>query len=358
MSAAGCKAEVVPYEVQFKANDYERQHPMSKTVAIFVTIFAILFSADFASAQQPEKVYRIGYLTPGSNKAYRPRLAAFRKGLAALGYVEGRNFVLKERYAAGKRERLPGMAAELVRLGVHIIVTNGTTSTRLADRAARTAGKKIAVVFALATDPVGNGLVASLARPGGNITGFATSNSALVSKRLALLKEVVPAATKIAVIWSPRAKSVPPQLATLKAVAPGLGVELVPIAFDEPEQFESAFAALRAVRPDALNVLGWSLINSFRKRIATRALSMRLPTMMTNRRSVVAGALLSYSANTEDLYRRAATYVDKILKGAKPADLPVQQPTRFYLNVNLRTAKALGITVPRSILLRADRVIE
>ncbi len=318
----------------------------------------LLSQAGPVAAEPANGMHRIGYLTAGSEKAFRHRLTAFRRGLAALGYVEGRNIVLEERYAAGKRKRLPGMAAELVGLGVDLIVTNGTTATRLADRAAKKAGKKIPVVFALATDPVGNGLVASLARPGGTITGFATSNSLLVAKRLALLKEMVPSATRIAVLWSPHAKSIPPQLNTLKSVAPGLGIELVPIVFDRPDQFEPTFAAIRAARPDALNVLGWSLINAFRGRIAVRALEMRLPTMMTNRRSVVAGGLLSYGAHTVDLYRRAATYVDKILKGANPADLPVEQPTRFYLTVNLKTAKALGISVPRAILLRADEVIE
>lgn len=311
-----------------------------------------------AAAEPADGTHRIGYLTAGSKKAFGQRLAAFRQGLAALGYHEGRNVVLEERYAAGRRALLPAMAEELVGLGVDLIVTNGTTSTRLADRAARKAGRAVPVIFALATDPVGNGLVASLARPGGNVTGFATSNSVLAAKRLALLKEMIPSATRIAVLWSPKAKSLPPQLETLKAVAPELGVELLPVAFETPGDFDRVIAKLRAARPDALDVLGWSLINAFRMRIVTRALEMRLPTIMTHARSVAVGALMSYGGNTVELYRQAATYVDKILKGAKPADLPVEQPSRFSLKINLKTARALGITVPRALLLRADEVIE
>ena len=275
-----------------------------------------------------------------------------------MGYEEGKNVVIEARYAAGRRKRIPAMAAELVGLGVDIMVTHGGTSTTQAARAAKAAGRPIPIVFALLADPVGRGVVASLAWPGGNITGLANSHQILVSKRLEILKEAAPSITRVAVLWSPRTKNGPPQLKILEATAPKLGVTLIPVAFTKAEDFDRAFTAIKTARPDALLVLSWSLVNSFRKRIAKRALENLLPTIQSSPRYVATGGLLSYGASTPDMYRRAATYVDKILKGAKPADLPVEQPTRFYLSVNLKTAKALGITVPPSILMRATKVIK
>ncbi len=334
---------------------------MKRIFAVFAMTLAILVSAYPAHAQPAGpagKVYRIGYLTAGSAKAFKQRLAAFRQGLKALGYVEGKNIVLEERYAAGRRKRLPAMAAELVGLDVDVLITHGGTSTRLADRAVKAAGRPIPIVFATLADPVGNGTVASLARPGGNITGLSNATSLLVPKRLAILKEAVPSVTRVAVLWSPLTRNGAPQLKALEAIAPKLGVTILPVVFAKPDDFDRAFAEIRTARPDALNVLGWSLINAFRKRIAARALENNLPTIYSNPRHISAGGLMAYGVDLLDMYRRAATYVDKILKGANPAEMPVELPTKFEFVINLKTAKALGITFPPSILLRADRVIE
>ncbi len=329
---------------------------MTRTLAFLVTAFAFLAFAHPATAQQTGKVWRIGFLTSGSGEPFKDWLSAFRQGLRELGYVEGKNIVIEERYGKGRSERMPELAAELVRLKADVIVTHGGRWALLADRAAKKAGRTIPMVFAVDADPVRRGIVASLARPGGNITGLSDAHSDLVPKRLELLKEVVPSASRVAVLWNPRFGA--GQLKTLQAVAPRLGVTLLPITFAKPEDVEPAFAALRRARPDALNVFGYAFIARNRKRITDFALGNRLPTIFTIERNVLAGGLMSYGTTLTDLYRRAATFVDKILKGAKPAEMPVEQPTRFYLTVNLKTAKALGITIPRSILLRADRVIE
>jgi len=328
---------------------------LAHIAGIAVLLFGFSSAVDAGPAPG---LHRIGFLTAGSERPFRQRLAAFRLQLDEIGYHEGKNLAIEERYAGGRRKRLPALAAELVGLGVRVIVTNGGTATKLAVRAAKQAGKAIPVIFAIAPDPVGAGLVASLARPGGMVTGVSNSNNILVPKRLALLKETVPNAVRIAVLYSARARSGPAQFGMLEAVAPGLGVTLIPVPFDRPDEFESAFAAIGAARPDALNVLGSSLTNGFRKRIAARALKMRLPVLFSNAQGAAAGGLISYGAEPTENYRRAAAYVDKILKGAKPADLPVERPTQFYLTLNLRTAKALDIAIPRTVLLRAERVIE
>ncbi len=331
---------------------------MGKKFTILAISFAILAFTQPAYAQQPGKVYRIGYLAAVSpGKSFKLRLAALRQGLRELGYVDGKNIVIEERYAKGQRKRLPALATELVRLKVDVIVTHGGSIAKIADQAARKVGMTIPIVFALTSDPIGYGVVANLARPGGNITGLSSSSSILVAKRLELLKQVVPSASRIAVFWNPAVGHTARQLKTLKAVAPRFGVTLLPIVFAKPN-VDRAFDAIRREHPDALNVLGWGLTSPYRKRIAIFALKNRLPTMQPGARTVVAGGLMSYGVSRLDMYRRAATYVDKILKGAKPAEMPVEQPTRFYLTVNLKTAKALGITFPRSILLRADKVIE
>ncbi len=331
---------------------------MNKIIAVFAIVLALLAAAQPAASQQAGKVYRIGFITRGSADAYKPWLTAFRQGLHKLGYREGRNFVIEDRYAAGHRERLPALTAELVRLAPDVIVTHGGSVARAADRAAKEAGRTIPIVFAVDADPVGKGIVASLARPGGNITGLSDYHSELVPKRLELLKELVPSASRVAVLWSPTNPTSAPQLKVLQATASALSVTLLPVKFAEPDDVAAAFATIRRERPDALNVLGYSLIAIYGRRIAGFALENRLPTIFTLDRWVAAGGLMSYGVNFLDMYRRAATFVDKILKGAKPAEMPVEQPTRFYLKVNLKTAKALGITVPRSILLRADEVIE
>ncbi len=324
---------------------------LNKTLAVCVAAVVVLASASITHAQQAGKVYRIGFLAPGSVELVKPWLAAFQQGLRELGYLDGKNTVIERRYAYGKTDLLPELAAELVRLKVDIIVTHGSVAVRIAKRATRT----IPIVFAVAADPVGNGLVDSLARPGGNVTGLSDFHSNLVPKRLELLKEVVPAAVRVAVLWNlVNAR----QLKDLQAVAPVLGVTLLPLAFEKPDDLDRVFAALRKERPDALNVLGYPLVGIYRRQITAFALEHRLPTISTFERFVVAGGLMSYGANFSQMYRRAATFVDRIAKGATPADIPVEQPTRFDLVVNLKTAKALGITFPPSILLRADKVIE
>ena len=331
---------------------------MGKKITILAITFAILAFIQPAAAQKAGTVFKIGFLTAVSpGKTFKLRLAAFRQGLRKLGYVEGKNIVIEERYAKGNRKRLPALAAELVGLKADVIVTHGGSIARIADQAARKAGTAIPIVFASTSDPIGYGVVANLARPGGNITGLSSSSGDLVAKRLQLLKEVVPSASRIAVFWNPAVGHTARNLKALQSVAPRFGVKLVPIVFAKPN-VEGAFDAMRRERPDALNILGWGLTSPYRKRIAKFGLKNRLPTMRTSPRSVVAGALMSYGVDSLDLYRRAATYVHNILKGAKPADLPVEQPTKFYLTLNLKTAKALAITFPRSILLRADRVIE
>jgi len=319
---------------------------------------AAVFPSQSATAQQRGKVHRIGFLTAGSEKAYKPRLAALRLGLRDLGYRQGRDYVIEPRFATGHRQELPRLAAELAALQPSLIVTNGSSATKAANRAIRSKVKRIPIVFALAPDPVGAGLVASLARPGGNVTGLSNANNILVAKRLTIINEALPNAKRIAVLWSRRARGGPPQLENLKQAAQQLGMTLLPVAFDHPDDFDKAFKTIEAAQVDALNVFGWSLASAFRKKITARALASNLPTMFTGRRYVLAGGLMSYGVSPLDLYRRAAVYVDKILKGANPADLPVERPNRFRLTVNLKTAKQLGATIPSSVLLRADEVIE
>ena len=307
-----------------------------------------------AHAQQAGKVYRIGFLTPGSLELFKPFLAAFRQGLHALGYVEGKNIIIEQRFAAGRANRLPALAAELVQLKIDIFVVHGTMATQVANKATRT----IPIVFPVAADPVGTGLIASLARPGGNLTGLSDFHGALAPKRLELLKEMAPSASRIAVLWNPDSASNVRQLRDLQAAASTLGVSLLPLAVKKPEDLERAFAAMRRESPDALNIFGNFLMAISRHKIAAFALKHRLPAIFTVRIFPETGGLMSYGTDFKDLYRRAAGFVDKILKGAMPADLPVELPTKFELVINLKTAKAIGITVPQSILLRADEVIE
>lgn len=317
-------------------------------------LLGMLGPAGTAAAQPVPGVHRIAYLSAGSEKAFRPRVTALRQGLKALGYVEGRNLVFDERYAAGKPERLPALASELVRLEPEVIVIHGTSATRAVKRVSG----PIPIVFCVVADPVGSGFVASLDHPGGTITGLSDDHSALVPKRMELLKEVMPSARRIAVFWHRGARHTVRQLETLRNLVPRMGVTLSPVEFASPADLDRAAAAFRDARPDALNVLGYALMAAHRKRIADFSIRHLLAAISTTETSVEAGFLLSYGVNFPDINRRAATYVDKILKGASPADLPVELPTRFYLAVNLKTAKKLGITIPRAILLRADRVIE
>ena len=309
-------------------------------------------------AQQAAKVARIGYL---SNRlgAYPHLQEAFRQGLRDLGYVEGRNLVIEYRDAEGKNERLPTLAIELVALKVDVIVTAaGSTSVPLA---AKQATRTLPIVFASAADPVASGLVSSLARPGGNITGLSSLNAELVGKRLELLMQAVPGVGQVAVLWLPGAlgeRTDKEMLTELEVAARGLGVRLQFVEARGPADFDRAFSDMIRTRAGALSVLPSNVFIREHRRIVDLAATNRLPAVYSAREYVDAGGLMAYGASLTDTSRRAATYVDKILKGAKPGDLPVEQPTKFELVINLKTAKALGLTIPPSVLRHADEVIQ
>jgi putative tryptophan/tyrosine transport system substrate-binding protein len=321
-------------------------------VVLTLSLALALFAAE---AQQPGKrVPRIGFLASFSAEFIKGRVAAFQQVLRELGYVDGESIIIEYRYAEGKFERLPDLAAELVRLRVDLLVVAGAPAAH----AAKNATSVIPIVIANAADPVGTGLVASLARPGGNITGLSDFNTGVVTKRLELLKQVVPTASRVAVLLNPANPTNPPQLKEIQAAAPALGVTLLALEAKGPDDIDRAFAVMRTERPGALIVLGDPGFVTHQRRIAELAVKSRLPAIWAVRENVNAGGLMSYGTDFDGLYRRAATYVDRILKGTKPADLPVEQPTKFELVINLKTAKALGLTIPQSILLRADEVIQ
>ena len=310
-----------------------------------------------AEAQQSAKFARIGYLT--SSLGVNPHLPeAFRQGLRDLGYVEGRNLVIENREAEGKADRLPVLAAELVALKVDVIVAApGTGGPRVAMQATRT----IPIVFIAAGDPVGSGLVTSLARPGGNVTGLSNLAPELVGKRLELLTQAVPGVSRVAVLWFPGAlgeRTDKDMLKEAEVAARGLGVRLQFVEARDPADFDRAFSDMTRARAGALTVLPSNMFLREHRRLVDLVAKNRLPTVFPWREVVDAGGLMSYGANQPDLFRRAATYVDKILKGAKPGDLPVEQPTKFELVINLKTAKALGLTIPQSVLAHADEVIQ
>jgi len=319
-------------------------------------VLALVAAALPAQAQQAVKAARIGFLSPSSSSDARIRdvLEVFRQGLRELGYVEGRSITIEARWADGKYDRLPGLATELVRLRVDVIVAVAARAIRAAKEATRT----IPIVMAVVVDPVATGLVASLARPEGNITGLSTTAPALVAKQLEMLKEVSPKASRVAALTNPANPGNAPQLRAAEVAAQRLGMQLQPVEARNPTELDSAFAAMTGQSVDAVIVLTDVIFNEHRGRIAELAAKGRLPAVYGLPEHVEAGGLMAYCASRAELFRRAATYVDKILKGAKPADLPIEQPTRFELIVNLRTARALGITIPASILVRADRVIE
>jgi len=316
-----------------------------------------------SEAQQAGKAYRIGYLSPSSPSdpeglasPFGERgLAAFRQGLRDLGYVEGQNFAIEGRWAEGKFERLPNLAAELVRLKVDVIVSVVTQATLAAKNATRT----IPIVLVAAGDPVGSGLIASLARPGGNVTGPSAMYADLAGKQLELLKETVPRVSRVAVLWNPANAAWQAQmLKATQVAAPALGLRVELLEARGAGELEGAFAAMTRERASALLVQVDVIFALHAKRIADLAAKHRLPAMYGSKEHVEAGGFMSYAPNALDVFRRAATYVDKILKGAKPADLPVEQPTKFEFVINLKTAKALGLTIPQSVLGRADEVIQ
>ena len=320
----------------------------------FVTGLGLILATPVAAAaQQAGKIYRVGFLWD-SPAVWPNVLEAFRQGLRDLGWVEGQNIVVEYRWAEGRFDRLPALVEELVRLKVDLIVAPASIYTEAAKRATST----IPIVFASHADPVNTGHVASLARPGANITGLTVVMSETMAKSLDLLKEAIPGLTRVAVIWDPATPSHGPALKAVEVTGQALGLRLQTLAVRSATEFDSAFSAIVQERAGAVLVLATPLFIGRAKRLAELALTHRLPTMFGPREHVEAGGLLSYSPDRADLYRRAATYVDKILKGAKPADLPVQQATKFELVVNLKTAKALGVTIPRSLLARADEVIE
>ena len=309
-----------------------------------------------AEAQQAAKVPRIGYLA-GDLATNLHLHEAFRQGLRHLGYVEGHNLVIESRDAEGKFERLPILAAELVALQVDVIVAPTTVAALAAKQATRT----LPIVFPVAADPVTSGLVTSLARPGGNVTGLSNLAPDLVGKGLEQLKQAVPGANRVAVLWQPGVLPERTRKDMLKAAdvaARALGVRLQFVEARGSDDFDRAFLEMTTARAGALTVLGSSMFLSERRRLVDLAAKNRLPAMYAWREGVDAGGLMAYGPDLADLFRRAATYVDKILKGAKPADLPVEQPTKFELVINLKLAKALGLTIPQSVLLRADHVIE
>src|SRR6266446_4170676 len=309
-----------------------------------------------AEAQQAAKIARIGYLMV--DLATNPDLhKAFLQGLRDLGYVEGRNLVIEYRDAEGKFERLPALAAELVALKVDVIVAGGTPHALAAKQATRT----IPVVFASAGDPVTSGLVTSLARPGGNVTGVSVLRPDLVGKCLEQLKQAVPGVSHVAVLWHPGGHGERTEENILKGAevaGRALGVRLQFVEARDPADFDRAFSDMTRARAGALTVLPSAMLNNERRRLVDLAAKNRLPAVYPLREAVDAGGLMSYGPNGADMYRRAATYVDRILKGAKPGDLPVEQPTKFELVINLKAAKALGLTIPPSLLGRADHVVE
>jgi putative ABC transport system substrate-binding protein len=315
------------------------------------------FAAPLASeAQQPASLPRIGFLATASLSDPRvPRfLQAFREGPRELGYVEGQNIVIEFRWAEGQYDRLPGLAAELVRLKVNVIVAGGPPAIQAAKQATET----IPIVMAAVADPVATGFVASLARPGRNITGLSLMHSELVGKQLELLKEVLPKVSRVACLGNPANPNYAPGLRHAQDGARALGVRLQPLEARDRGEIDSAFAAITTGRAGAVIVLTDTVLLDHRTRMADHAVRRRLPTVFGNSEFAEAGGLLAYGPSLADGYRRAATYVDKILKGARPADLPIEQPTKFELVINLKTARALGLTIPPSLLQRADQVIE
>ena len=318
---------------------------------------ALLVAPLAVEAQPAAKVARLGWLT--LDLAPNPHLReALLQGLRDLGYVEGRNVVIEFRDAGGKSERLPALAAELVALKVDVILAGATPQALAAKQATRT----IPIVFLGVTDPVTDGLVTSLARPGGNVTGLSTTAALeLVGKRLELLTQVVPGVSRVAVLWQPGGQGERTNKDLLKGAevaARALGVRLQVVEARGPADFDRAFSDMTRARAGALTVVGGTMFFNERRRLVDLAAKHRLPVVYSQREFVDAGGLLAYGANIADMFRHAATYVDKILRGAKPADLPVEQPTKFELIINLKTAKALRLTIPPSVLLRADQMIE
>ncbi len=326
---------------------------MSGKIFVWLLATVLPITVPSAHAQQPTKIPRIGFLITSSPSAIVPRMDAFRQGLRELGYVEGKNIVIERRHAEGKFDQLPALAAELVGLKVDVIVTSGPTATRPAKNATST----IPIVMTFDDDPVGSGFVASLARPGGNITGLSTLSPEISGKQLELLKEIVPKLGRVAVIGTSSRQGTEQTLKEMEPAAGAFGVKLQYLDVQNPKDIESVFRAASQGRVDAVLVVQSPVFNSQRAQIAELAVKSRLPAAYPRGEFVEAGGLMSYGVSQTDLDKRAAGYVDKILKGAKPAELPVEQPTKFELVINLKAAKQIGLTIPPNVLARADRVI-
>ena len=345
-------------ECRVARDEWREQRKNMKRQITVITLCATLFAlCSSAQAQQPKKVYRIGYLAPADAASDSTRSEGIRLALRELGYKEGENIATVYRYSEGKVDRLPELAAELVRLKVDLIVVAAGDPWI---RAAKNATKTIPIVMTgQGSNPVAAGFVESLARPGGNVTGLTTLNRELGGKRLELFKEAVPKVARVAVLYDP---SLRPSVIEVKEVLPvparALRLIVEPWEIRDAGGFEKVFAALTKERPDGLYPAGGPLMRVNANRIADFALKSRLPSLFTTREAVEAGGLMYYGADLSDSYRRVATYVDRILKGAKPADLPVEQPTKFELVINLKTAKQIGVTIPPNVLARADRVIK
>ena len=327
---------------------------MSKTVISFALTALFYALCPIAEAQQAKKVPRIGYLAPQSLSALVVRTEAFRRGLRELGYVEGKNIVIEWRSAEGKVDRLPALAAELVRLKVDVIVTTGPTGTRGAKEATST----IPIVMAQDIDPVGTGFVASLARPGGNITGLSSLVPEISGKQLELLKETVPKLSRVAILWASSNPANAQVLREMERIAGAFGVKLQSLDIRGPKDIETAYRGASKARADAILVLQSGVAIAHRTELAQHAIKSRLPAIYRRLEFVEDGGLMSYGASSTAMDRRAATYVDKILKGAKPTDLPVEQATKFEFIINLKAAKQIGLTIPPNVLARADKVIK
>jgi putative ABC transport system substrate-binding protein len=323
----------------------------SKFVLRFALIFALCFSAE---AEPQVRIPRVGFLSSLSSEAVANRVETFRQGLREFGYTEGKNIFIEWRYAEGKTERLPALAAELVRLKVDVIVTGGPAVNRFAKEATAS----IPIVLAFDNDPVGNGFAASLARPGGNITGFSTHYPEIGGKQLELLKEILPRLARVAVLGNATVPGNAHVLTETERAAEAFRVKVRYREVQHADEIEPAFRAASKERADAALVLGSQVVTAHAKRFAEMAAKHRLPAIYWSPEFVDAGGLMAYSVSITDLFRRSAVYVDKILKGAKPAGLPIEQPTKFELVINLKTAKQIGLTIPPNVLARADKVIK
>ena len=321
--------------------------------SIVTLVCSLLATLCAAEAQPRAKVPRIGFLGSSSPASYEPIIEALRQGMRELGWVEGDNVTIEFRWAEGELERLPALATALAHLEVDVIVTQGTPAAVAAKNATQT----LPIIFVQVGDPLGSGLITSLARPGGNLTGLSLLAFELDAKRLEMLKEAVPKASRVAVLWHPDFSPHVEGLHGLKSAAQALGVELQPIAFRRPQDFEAGITAMSQGGADALLVMGHPMTFNAATHLVELAVRGRLPAISLYREFAQAGGLMAYGANIAHLYRRAASYVDKILKGARPADLPVEQPMKFEFIINLKTAEALGLTLPPHLLGFADEVI-